>query len=139
MNNSLIFLVIKLSSYNITGNTNKKSGFGWTNGVVLHFLSLYPDAVLTPNKTVTPSASNGALGWVTLPFLVVVITAVSVPCFIWCRWMYLTGERRYWAKVRNEHLIATSGGRSSPTVYTNRYVGTDGDFTDDQELFTWDA
>ncbi|CAI8011659.1 Trehalase [Geodia barretti] len=111
------------------GQYNTQTGFGWTNGVALKFLSLYPDMVISPS-----SSSDGAkrnLGWVSVIVFMVVSVAVSIPCLVWCRWLYVTGRDRYWGRVRNEHLIAAQGGIShsrphSPNpTYTNRYTVAD--------------
>ena len=74
--------------------------------------------------------------------LLVVIVAIAIPCVLCCIWCYRSGETRYWARVRNEHLIATGGGgtgtagrereRTSPTVYSNEYAD---DFSDS----SWDV
>ena len=53
----------------------------------------------------------------------------------------MKGETQYWARVRNEHLVAAGGGGSrssgrdrdySPTVYSNTYAD---DFSDS----SWDV
>ena len=95
-----------------------QTGFGWTNAVVLHFLALYPD--LTP--ATLPCCYQPSLAWITVLVLLVLTVSVVTPCAIWCRWLYHTGKRKYWARVHSEHLVATSGGRASPTVYTNPYA-----------------
>lgn len=79
--------------------------------------------------------------------LVVVVVAVAIPCVLCCRWCYRSGETRYWARVRNEHLVAAGGGGGggggtytgvrdrdhySPTVYSNEYAD---DFSDT----SWDV
>ena len=94
--------------------------------MTLKFLSLYPDIAL-------PSSSDGTepgLGWVSVIVLLVFSVAVSIPCLLWCRWLYFRGRDRYWGRVRNQHLIAAQGGgvshsrpHSPPdTTYTNRYA-----------------
>ena len=113
-----------------------QSGFGWTNGVTLHFLSLYPDITL-PQNDATPS-----FGWISVLVLLIIFIVLMVPCVLWCRWMYRTGEKRYWRRVQNEHLLTATGGRGSPTTYANRYVDEllDTDRSSvDGELYTWDV
>lgn len=103
-----------------------QSGFGWTNGVVLYFLWLYPDLTVTDesglpinatdptdaNTTTTrpPSIKRRSLGWVAAPVLLLLAAAVLVLCGVWCRWLYRSGEQRYWRRVHNEHLRAAAGG-----------------------------
>lgn len=100
-----------------------QEGFGWTNAVVLEFLSLYPD--LEPSEE--EEEEGESLGWIAAVVVFTVVIAITIPCVLWCWWMYRRGRDKYWARVRNEHLVATSGGRSpSPTVYTNRYIDADG-------------
>jgi hypothetical protein len=71
------------------------------------------------------------------------MVAVAIPCVVWCVWCYRSGETRYWARVRNEHLVAAGGGggsgtsgrdrdRTSPMVYSNEYAD---DFSDS----SWDV
>ena len=102
-----------------------QTGFGWTNGVVLHLLSLYPDIDTTSDH------SKKNLGWVSVIVLTLITVAISIPCVAWCRWLYINGRDRYWGRVRNEHLIAAQGGLShsrshsrphSPTTYINSYT-----------------
>lgn len=100
-------------------HTHTQTGFGWTNAVVLHFLALYPD--LTPSM-LAPSQHQASLGWITVLVLLVLSVAIATPCVLWCRWIYRKGKTRYWARVHNEHLVVTSGGRASPTMYTNPYA-----------------
>ena len=101
----------------------------WTNGIALKLLSLYPDMVISPSSSSDGEERN--LGWVSVIVLMVVSVAVSIPCLVWCRWLYVTGRDRYWGRVRNEHLIAAQGGIShsrphSPNpTYTNRYTVAD--------------
>ena len=100
-------------------HTHTQTGFGWTNAVVLHFLALYPD--LTP-AILPPSEHQPSYGWISVLVLLILSVAVATPCVLWCRWIYRRGKTRYWARVHNEHLMVTSGGRASPTMYTNPYA-----------------
>ena len=105
----------------------QQAGFGWTNGVVLQLLYLYPDMDIPPSSS---DHSKQNLGWISVIVLAVVGVVVAIPCVVWCRWIYTTGRDRYWGRVRNEHLIAAQGGIShsrshSPTTYTNRYTDSD--------------
>ena len=115
-------------------HTHTQDGFGWTNGVTLKFLYLYPDVVI-------PSSSNRTeqgLGWVSVIVLLVVSIAVSIPCLLWCRWLYVKGRDRYWGRVRNQHLIAAQGGvshtsrpHSPSTTYANRHAADINSSSDD--------
>lgn len=125
-----------------------QSGFGWTNGVVLYFLELYPDLAVTEstnnsaettdpgsstettlgdgteatpgNSTALPPGDKQSLGWLAAPILVVVLAVLVVlACVVWCRWLYSAGERRYWGRVQNEHLQA-AGGATADTSETRR-------------------
>ena len=96
--------------------------------MTLKFLSLYPDIVISSSS----DESKRNLGWVSVIVLAVVSLTVSIPCLLWCRWLYTTGRDRYWGRVRNEHLLAAQGGRphsrsnsrphSPNTTYTNKYA-----------------
>lgn len=99
-------------------------GFGWTNAVSLKFLSLYPEISISPSSS---SRSHQDLGWVSVIVLILLGVAVTIPCLMWCRWLYVTGRDRYWGRVRNEHLIAAQGGIShsqpqSPHHHNNTYT-----------------
>ena len=98
--------------------------------MVLQLLSLYPDTDISSDH------SEQNLGWVSVIVLTLVTVAVSIPCVVWCRWLYIRGRDRYWGRVRNEHLIAAQGGLSharshsrphSPTTYINSYANTGSD------------
>ena len=92
---------------------------------MLHFLSLYPDTLSETHS------SSQSLGWVAAVVIFAVAIAVIIACVLWGRWIYLSGHKRYWARVQSEHLIATGGGAAttpptSPIVYTNQYTDSDG-------------
>lgn len=88
-----------------------QTGFGWTNGVVLHFLRLYGSVLrVSVEAPVEETRPFWVIG------LVLAIVALSL-CFLlggmWCRWIYITGRTGYWRRVQNEHAVATRGYHES--------------------------
>ena len=115
--------------------------------MVLHLLSLYADTTMPSSER-----TERNLGWVSVIVLALVTVAVSIPCIMWCRWLYVTGRDRYWGRVRNEHLIAAQGGIShsrthsrahSPTTFHNRYTidsnGSHDDMIYDETILEFDV
>ena len=106
------------------GEYTVQSGFGWTNGVVLDFLNLYPNSEPLPGGGGGDSTSISKTSVVLLStFLSLFMCAllVLIPCVVWCRWLYINGKRKYWARVRHEQDLHSSGGEShqSPSVFEN--------------------
>lgn len=130
-----------------------QSGFGWTNGVVLYFLWLYPDLttdesghtdrLTDPTNSSSPSTSSPStgskLGWVAVPVLLLLAAAVSVLCGLWCCWLYRAGERRYWRRVHNEHLRAATGNSSEQHLERDSSEETDESADDRKGLFSWNV
>ena len=84
-----------------------QSGFGWTNGVVLHFLWLYGSVL---GVGIGPPLSEAGPLWVIGPVLVIILLLVCfLLCGVWCRWVYVKGRTGYWRRVKNEHAVATGG------------------------------
>ena len=81
-----------------------QAGFGWTNGVALQLMNTYPSLVLTEKSILTWLAA------VLLPL--VVLAMIAACCTCWCCWLYHHGEQRYWARVRNTHLLYANAGKS---------------------------
>lgn len=97
------------------GEYSVQSGFGWTNGIVLDLLHTYP--LSSPAQSTSQSTSHSLIvTLVVLLALVVCIVLVSIPCVCWCRWLYVNGKQRYWARVRNEmvqhHAASSNTGDS---------------------------
>lgn len=80
-----------------------QAGFGWTNGVTLHFLSLFPTSTL--------DRSPAPVGWIAAVVLIVLLVLGAFPCALLLRWMYITGEKRY--KARIQHSAAPDEGTIS--------------------------
>lgn len=91
-----------------------QSGFGWTNGIALHYLQLFPDLQLATVSTAT--------AWITTVLLVFFLFTTYFLCTLGCWQVYHSGKRRYWARVRHEHYVhsTTSSSPTSPTVYENQ-------------------
>lgn len=110
-----------------------QSGFGWTNGVCLDFLSSYPDASPTSSSS-TPSYFYFFSFLVIIP---IVLICLLITCVFCCRRIYKSGKNKYWARIRNEHLLhsslsSNSSDTQSPTFYENPNAmdTTNGDLTD---------
>ena len=73
--------------------------------------------------------------------LVLLAIAVTiVMCALWCRWLFLAGERRYWGRVHNEHLRAAGGNTDAPTQTRESSEETEGSVDNDRRgLFTWNV
>lgn len=95
-----------------------QSGFGWTNGVCLDFLNSYPDASPTSS-----SSSHFYFLWFLL-IIPIVFICLLITCVFCCRRIYTSGKNKYWARIRNEHLLhsslsSNSSDAQSPTFYEN--------------------
>ena len=186
------------SSANLHGLLGK-ANFGWASGVLLHFLTMYPDLKLSsktrlgddpsakqpksnlsthpfphvPSRSIlsinpaddaasetsgddgnstmpTPVSRGRNYTWIAAPILMVAAGVVLVLCLIWCRWLFVAGETRYWSRVQNEHLQAagqSGGGGDSrseeETTRNNRNGGRESseeidehDDNDRRELFS---
>ncbi|XP_064403898.1 trehalase-like isoform X2 [Halichondria panicea] len=89
-----------------------QAGFGWTNGVTLHFLSLFPASTVDH----PPS-----LGWVApVVVLLILLIAGTLPCVLWLQWIYKTGERRYRNRVQQGPTMDEET-KSDDTLDTNEH------------------
>ena len=96
-----------------------QTGFGWSNGVVLDFLNLYPKSV--PSSSDSSRLDKTAITLIsTFLSLFACSLLITVPSVIWCRWMYIDGKQRYWARVCDEQMIHNSSSDpQSPAVFEN--------------------
>lgn len=89
------------------------------------------------NDTAPASHQHNSFGWIAAPIVVLVVAVVVVMCGVWSRWLYRTGERRYWRRVHNEHLRggdteASAHGQRDSSEETEESVDNDR-----KELFSW--
>ena len=101
------------------GEYNAQLGFGWTNGIALDFLNLYPKS--TPFEA-TSSSGFGTTDLILVSVFLSLFTCalcISVPCIYCCWWVYNDGRRRYWARVRDEQPIQSPSDPRSPSVFEN--------------------
>ena len=103
------------------GEYTVQAGFGWSNGVTLHLLSLYPDMM-------TSSDQQSWVGVVVGVGVGVALATICVGlCVLWGRRTYVQGHNRYWARVRREQFLAsTSSDRPPPpSSPPHKYSETD--------------
>lgn len=121
--------MLHLPQYNCSGGPGAggeyvvQAGFGWTNAVALQLMNKYPSLVLTE------ASSLAWLAALTVPLAVLV--GMVILCACWCRWLYRNGEQRYWARVRNEQHLHSSGDTQKldrGTVLENIYIEDEEDW-----------
>lgn len=98
-----------------------QAGFGWTNGVTLHFLSLFSTSTVSHDPE---------LGWIAGIVIPVVLLIATVPCVLLLRWIHKTGEQRYKRRVQN---TAIAEAETSTTSYD---TFDDLDYNDDTRFFS---
>lgn len=118
-----------------------QNGFSWSHGMMMYFLCSCPnfsssdDGVVTPTNRTDSTPSNDHLRWIAAPLvLFALLIVILVLCGIWWRWLYKTGETRYWSRVQNEHLVAT--GMATSSQESRGSSDETDDYSDKKELFS---
>ena len=91
----------------LTSSVCSQTGFGWTNGVVLHFLQLYGNVLRASSRA--PVEEARPLWVIGLVLATVLLAVCFLLCGVWCRCVYITGRTGYWRRVKNEHAVANRG------------------------------
>lgn len=89
-----------------------------------------------------PVGQQESLGWIAAPVLLCLAVVLIGLCAVWCRWLYQTGERRYWGRVHNEHLVAAGSGGGGTSSHQERDESSeerDENDSDKKGLFSWDV